>query len=193
MSSQGDPSRNGNDHRDLDLLERLRASDATAFDELLQLYWRPLVTYAVRLLPVPHGAEDVAQEVFISLWERRASLVATTPLRPLLYRIAHNIALNRRRGWRVREEWRLAGPAEPHGGCETPLQAALDHELQSAVHGAIRALPPRRREAFVLARFHDMSYRQIATIMGVSTQTVANHICGALTELRHALAPYLEP
>lgn len=180
------------DQRDLALLERLRASDPAALDALLHRYWRPLVSYAARLLPEGEDAEDVAQEALIRIWERRLFLESTTALRPLLYRIARNIALNRKRGWRTRNGWhaRLSVTRRPQS--TTPLQETLEHELQQAIDDAIRALPPRRRDAFILARFHDMSYSQIALVMGISAQTVANQISSALSELRRALAPFLE-
>lgn len=181
-----------NEQRDLVLLERIRASDPAALDALLHLYWRPLVSYAARLLPEGEDAEDVAQEALIRIWERRTLLASTTALRPLLYRIARNIALNRKRGWQTRNGWHARLGVARRSPNTTPLQATIEHELQRAIDDAIRTLPPRRRDAFILARFHDMSYSQIAIVMGISQQTVANQISSALSDLRRALAPFLE-
>jgi RNA polymerase sigma-70 factor (ECF subfamily) len=158
----------------------------------LRLYWRPLVRYAARLLPDGDDAEDVAQESFVRLWERRNLLAPDTALRPFLYRIAHNIALNRQRSWRARNGWYSKLGGAWRSLLSTPLQATMDHELERAIEDAIQALPPRRRDAFILARFHDMSYSKIALIMGISPQTVANQISSALSDLRRALSPYLE-
>ncbi|MBA2245095.1 MAG: hypothetical protein H0W11_09060, partial [Gemmatimonadetes bacterium] len=59
--------------RDLKLVQRLCADDATAVDELLSLYWSAVVAYAERLLGNVDGAEDVAQKTFLQLWQRRSS------------------------------------------------------------------------------------------------------------------------
>jgi RNA polymerase sigma-70 factor (ECF subfamily) len=174
------------------LLERLRASDPDALDALLRIYWRPLVRYAARLLPYEEDAEDVAQEAFVRLWERRNLLAPDTVLRPFLYRIVHNIALNRKRSWRARNSWYSKLGSSWRSLLATPLQSTMEHELERAIEDAIQALPARRRDAFVLARFHDMSYSKIALIMGISSQTVANQISSALSDLRRALSPYME-
>jgi RNA polymerase sigma-70 factor (ECF subfamily) len=174
------------------LLERLRASDPDALDALLRIYWRPLVRYAARLLPDEEDAEDVAQEAFVRLWDRRNLLAPDTVLRPFLYRIVHNIALNRKRSWRARNSWHSKLGSAWRSLLATPLQSTMEHELERAIEDAIQALPARRRDAFVLARFHDMSYSKIALIMGISPQTVANQISSALSDLRRALSPYME-
>lgn len=173
------------------MLERLRSSDPEALDALLRLYWRPLVHYAARLLPDEEDAEDVAQEAFVRLWERRNLLAPDTVLRPFLYRIVHNIALNRKRSWRARNGWHSKLGSTSRSLLSTPLQSTMEHELERAIEDAIRALPTRRRDAFILARFHDMSYSKIALIMGISPQTVANQISSALSDLRRALSPYM--
>lgn len=178
---------------DLGVLRRVQAGDPEALDALLQKYWCPLVAYAARLLSSEDGAEDVAQEVFIRIWERRTALTPMTAVRPLLYRIARNVALNERRSREVRGRWLQADHGVGPQRTPTPLHATIVGELQVAISRAIDGLPPRRREAFTLARFHELSHRQIAEVMGVSPQTVANQISGALDDLRRALRAYLEP
>jgi RNA polymerase sigma-70 factor (ECF subfamily) len=185
------PPTRGDGEHDVAILRRVRAADTSALDVLLREYWCPLVSYVARLLPSEDQAQDVVQEVFIRLWDGRAQLEVGQPMRPLLYRIARNLALNERRSERVRERWRRAGAVAPTPRVPTPLHSSILAELELAIERALEGLPARRREAFVLARFHEMSHRQIADVMGVSVQTVANQISGALADLRLALAPYL--
>lgn len=174
------------------LLHRVRAADPAALDELLQKYWAPLMAYAARLLSAEGDAQDVVQEVFIRLWNRRALLVSTSAVRPLLYSIARNIAFNERRRRLVREQWVLASERTGLPGTPTPLQRTIEGELQSAMERAVGNLPPRRREAFVLVCLHDMSHREVADVMGISPQTVANQVSSAFAELRQALGLYLD-
>jgi RNA polymerase sigma-70 factor, ECF subfamily len=176
------------DARDVALATRLHSGDAAALDELLQRDWRQLVSYAAHLLNNDDLAEDVAQRAFIRLWERRDRVEPSKGVKTLLYRIARNIALNEQRAVRVRERCahEISGPA-----MLSPTDSVRCHELERAVRDAIARLTPRRREAFLLARFDELSYREIGEVMGLSVQTVANHISAALSELRCALAPLL--
>lgn len=174
---------------DISLQARLRAGDASALERLLRERWAALVAYAEAILHEREPAEDVAQEVFVRLWERREEWVAEGSLTALLYTMTRNLALDGRR--RIRRQVPLrdetpelrvqAGPAEQTEGAE----------LAAAVHAALQALPPRRREVFVLARFHGLSHRHIAEVLALSPQTVANHLSLALADLRVVLAKFL--
>lgn len=175
---------------DLSLIQRVRAGDASALDELLADHWTDLVAYATRILDSPDAAEDVAQETFIRVWERRQRIHPTGSLRPFLYRIARNLALNRSRRLRIRAEWR-SNRTPVYPSATGPAQIAEHNELKRAADRAIDALPERRREVFVLARYHDLSYREIAHVMKISPQTVANQMSAALAELREALEPFI--
>lgn len=180
------------DDTDLALLARLRGGDPAALDALLERYWRPLAAYAARLLDSDDAGQDVAQETFLRLWARREELAPASVLRALLYRIARNIALNERRAGAVRARWAerepdTLMPSDPG----TPMHALIEHELEAAVTRAVDGLPPRRREAFVLMRFHGLSHRQIAEVMGLAPQTVANQIGAAVADLRRALGPFV--
>lgn len=159
---------------------------------VMKTHWSPLVEYASRIVRSRDAAEDVAQEAFVRLWERRARWQASGSLPALLYRIARNLALDAvRRGEAQR---RLVGRPQDGQGFEasTPLSLLEEKELILLFDQAIATMPPRRREVFVLARFEGLSYRAISEKMGISPQTVANHMCAALADLRVKLAPYLD-
>jgi RNA polymerase sigma-70 factor (ECF subfamily) len=172
-----------------ELMTRLASGDPEALSELLNLYWRPLQEYAAGLLGSTDAAEDVAQEAFVGLWNRRTEWRPGS-VRAYLYRSTRNLALNERRRGRVRRRWLEVFPERPETG-SAPLAGAEERELQAAARRAVEGLPPRRREVFMLARFHGLSYRQIAEIMGISQQTVANQMSSALAELRVLLAAFL--
>ncbi|MBI4540565.1 MAG: RNA polymerase sigma-70 factor [Gemmatimonadetes bacterium] len=173
-------------------MDRLRVGDSSALDELLALYWGRLVAYAQTLVVSEDAAEDIAQEAFMRLWERRSEWNPGSEPRPLLYRIVRNLALNELRWRNLRARWveRLAAKARPQG--PSPVLAAEGEELRAAVARAVESLPPRRREVFVLARFHNLSYQGIAEVLGISAQTVANQMSAALSDLRGSLASFLE-
>lgn len=169
---------------------RLADGDAAALSELLDLFWAPLVRYAIRVLGTQDAAEDVVQEAFIRLWETREQLDAGKSVRGFLYRIVHNRTVDELRRRRLRGDrsirLRAALPTPP-----TPAELTQAGQLEAAAAHAIEALADRRREVFVLAHLHGLSYREISEALGISPRTVANHMTLALRELRIALRPFL--
>lgn len=175
---------------ELALMRRLRTGDASALEPLLFRYWDPLVRYATRIVSSVDIGEDVVQDAFARLWANRRRWKPTGSPRAFLYRIVRNLALKERRRERVRERGApLVAPNVP--GARTPFEITAQHEFQVALQRAISELPPRRREAFVLSRYHDLSLGEVAEIMGLARQTVANHVSLAVADLRRALRPFL--
>jgi RNA polymerase sigma-70 factor, ECF subfamily len=173
------------DDADTPIMIRLRANDEAALGELLDRYWKTLVKYSLGFVGDLDSAEDVVQEAFVRVWRSRGSWAPTGTVRAYLYRIVRNLALQegekrsvrRRYGQLRRAIHRPPNPAEE-----------LDRKLrQQLLADAIDALSPRRREIVILARFHSLSYAQIAEVMGISSQTVANQMSSALRELRKSL------
>lgn len=174
------------------LMERVHAGDPCALDEILQRYWWPLVSYATRLLSDRDAAEDVVQEAMLRLWERRREWTPTQRLQGFLYRITRNLALNEHEKKEVRRAWAESPRGEPPRPVPTPLELTERAELRRLLDRLVDKLPPKRREVFILARYHAHAYREIAEIMDISPQTVANQMSAALDELREALRPQID-
>lgn len=172
------------------LLQRLRDGDAGALDEVLQREWTGLVSYAQRLTDDNDLAEDLAQRAFVRLWQRREALDPAGSVRALLYRTTRNLAIDTLRTRRNRS--RLLGILQRRRRhSETPEDQLGRRELSGAIDAAIAELTPRRREAFRLCRLNGLSQQEAAEVMGLSVQTVANHVSAALKHIRDALAPHL--
>jgi RNA polymerase sigma-70 factor (ECF subfamily) len=167
------------------LLARLAADDASALDALLARYWSPLVMFIARLAGSPEAAEDAVQETFCRLWERRRTWRVDGSVSGLLFRLARNIAISEHR--HLQAEDRAAGIAIEHAPRHHDAPAPPDDALRATLERAIASLPPRRREVFLLRVVHDLSYKEIAAVMGTSPQTVANQLSHALAELRSKL------
>jgi RNA polymerase sigma-70 factor (ECF subfamily) len=174
---------------DRDLLDRVARGDVTAFDRAVARYWPPLIVYVAGALRSHDAAEDVVQETFLRLWERRDRLRIDGSLRGFLYQVAHNLAISEQRRVRARartvesvraEEPRFAEPVDTGGDV---LDASLAH--------AIDGLPPRRREILLLRSVHGLSYKEIAATLGIAPQTVANQFSTALSGLRRVLSHLL--
>jgi RNA polymerase sigma-70 factor (ECF subfamily) len=174
---------------DAELIERLRSDDQTALELLVAQYWSPLCQFAEGVLDGVADPEDVVQEVFIRLWNRRTKWDGEGSVRALLYTVTRNVALDERR--RGRREEKAADVARPPSPAPTPSDDAAAAELRSAARAAVSSLPPKRQEIFRLAREEGLTYAEIASVLGLSPQTVANHMSLALADLRRALAAHL--
>jgi RNA polymerase sigma-70 factor (ECF subfamily) len=166
------------------------APDAEALGELLRGHWSHLVTYAFRLLGDLPAAEDVVQRGFVRLWERAHVVPPGDATRPFLYRMVRNLAANEWRRVETRQRWvdeeSLSAPA-----VVMPDAALEGRELEAALTLAVERLPARRREIFVLSRYHGLANGEIASVLGVSPQTVANQLVSALRDLRALLGTHL--
>lgn len=188
---QNDPTGAEGPLDDRALLLRIRAGDSSALDGLVDRYWTPLVSYAARLLGSWDAAEDVAQGTFVRIWERRHDWESDGSVSALLYRITRNQGLDEIKR-RERAAARSRARDQAARRVATPSEQLEVAELEAAFEATLAALAERRREVFILARAHGLSYREIAEVMGIAPQTVANHLSAALAELRQALEPFLE-
>jgi RNA polymerase sigma-70 factor, ECF subfamily len=176
------------DHR---LIGRLKARDAAALDEALDRYWDPVVAYATRLVERREDAKDITQDAFLQLWDGADRWEGDSEVKPLLFGIVRNLALKEKRRRAIRGRHAAqAGRALSRPASDPSTDAAV-REFEAAIADAVSDLPERRREVFVLSRREGLSHREIAEQLGLSPQTVANHLSSALSELREALQPHL--
>ena len=157
---------------------------------IFDAYYQPLCRSIFLLVRDRSVAEDLAQEVFVQLWNRREELEVNTSLWAYLKRSGHNRALNRLRDQKLRRE-REAAAGRQQQGAEQPRQRLEEAELQQKVQQAVDALPPRTRLVFVLSRFEGYSQKQIAEELGISVKTVENQMTRALRLLREMLKDQL--
>lgn len=170
------------------LCRRLVDSDRAALEELFRRMREPLLRYVCAIVADPTVAHDLVQDVFLDLWLRRATLDPGQSLRPYLYRMARNRALRhlrdeRRRARKRAEQLPKTPPVEPL----SPDDHVASHQLEALLAHWLDELPERQREVLVLSRWHGLSHREIARVMGISPRTVNNHMLRALETLRRRL------
>jgi RNA polymerase sigma-70 factor (ECF subfamily) len=174
---------------DIVLLACVLNGDEAGLAALLERHWISVVRYAFSILDDWDAAEDVAEEVFVRLWERRETWGLEGSVRGLLFRIARNMSLDEHRQGSAHR--RAVQEVPEPAATATPAEYVDSKELHAAIATALANLPQRRREVFVLVRQHGLSYRDAAHALGVAPQTVANHLSMALEDLREALEPIL--
>lgn len=154
---------------------------------LFPVYFPLLCRVVYRIIPVPETAEDIAQEVFYELWRKRKQITFASSVEGYLKRSAVNKSLNYVRD----HKHHLMDTPLKHlhsNAPSIPQQLAAD-ELQKQIDDEINQLPERCRVIFVLSRFEDMSYQEIADKLGISRKTVENQVSKALRILRDRLGP----
>ena len=184
------------DRRDVARVERIRAGDVTAFEQLYRDYYRTLVGFTCAYLQSEQQAEDEVQDVFLAIWRHRAEWAPQSSVRAYLFKAARNRALNRLRDRGVSStarddalaEGRAIAMGEPPADLDLQVEGA---ELADAARRAIARLAPRCRMAFTLCRGEGLSYAETAEVMGISEHTVKIQMGRALKALRIGLAHWL--
>ncbi|UYQ94139.1 RNA polymerase sigma-70 factor [Chitinophaga horti] len=176
-------------HSESTLLRLLAGGDQHAYQLLFERYWDPIYSTALILTKSPSLAEDVAQDVFTMLWEKRASMAAVEKLENFLFIAARNTIYTRLRKLSSGKAYRdyLLQTFRETEGAGVDEQAEF-RELEQRVMHVIQQLPPQQQKAFKLSRFEGMRHEEIAVAMGLSRVTIKSYIVQAIATLRKALA-----
>lgn len=172
------------------LVERLRAGDRDAFEEVFRANYGRLADYARGLVGSQDAAEDVVQEVFVTLWTKRGSVSSPDNLVAYLFRSVRNRGLNFLRHQRLVTDFRSRKAAEGVPQAAPADREAVDAEIAEALAAAVDALPPRCREVFQLSRERGLTYPEIAETLGISIKTVETQMGRALKAIRARLAMF---
>jgi RNA polymerase sigma-70 factor (ECF subfamily) len=160
------------------------------FDYFFDKYYQGLCVYAYRMLKSNTEAEDLVQDFFVRILENRKNISIETSVKSYFIRSVHNRCIDNLAHQKVKinfEQFRLKMLSEEDLQ-EYPL---LESELAKQIDKAIQNLPDLIRETFMLNRFENLSYQQIAKQENVSVKTIEYRISKALTILRKDLGDYL--
>lgn len=177
--------------RDLDdeaLARRIREGDEAAFRMFFERYHERLHGYLRRRGIAQAMADDLVQQAYVLLWEKRQSLEPGRSIRSLLFTIAHNRALNHFRDTRRFDD--SAEPTDRAIRAPSPEESTSFSLLRQHLDDAIERLPERRRAVFELCFMQQLTYRETAEVLGISVKTVEHQMGHAYKALRKALAAY---
>jgi len=176
---------------DKNILAGLQAGNEQVFELFFRNYYERLCNYANTILNDMDEAEEIVQNAFLAMWEKRESIEVHTSLKSYLYRSVYNSSLNHVKHLKVRrkhDERLLQNSNALHDSAAAPL---LHNELETLAKNAIDQLPPQCQMVFKLSRFENLTYAEIASQMQISVKTVENHMMKALKVLREKLKEYL--
>jgi len=185
---------------DIELMERVKAGDGAAFEELMRRYAKPLINFFFRQCWNREQAEDDVQEVFARVYRHRAGYLASAKFTTFLFTIAHHLSVDRARS-------RGRGPGEVslsargdddagRGGAledrlpardADPAAAIEDADLERRLRAAIDALPEGQKAVLSLGHFQEMRYEDVAAILKIPVGTVKSRMHEAMRRLRDTL------
>jgi RNA polymerase sigma-70 factor (ECF subfamily) len=188
---------------DAALMLRVKQGDAAAFEELVEKYKQPLVNLLYRKVRDVTEAEDLAQNVFVQVYKFADRYRVEAKFSTWLFTIARNLSLNeiRRRSRHPAES--LDAVVDSSDESSSPRQfedrrnvsapdRLIQDELSTKVEEALAALPENQRTAILLFKEKEMSYEEIAKIMGVSLSATKSLIHRGRETLKERLKPYLK-
>jgi RNA polymerase sigma-70 factor (ECF subfamily) len=186
---------------DAALMLRVKRGDHAAFGELVDKYKQPVMNLAFRILRDATEAEDLAQNVFLQVHKSANRYLASARFTTWLFTITRNLCLNEiRRRSRHPADSLDAGsqeyedqPARQYEDHATalPTEKVLHGELEQKIEAALAELPEPQRTAILLCRDDELSYEEIAEIIGSSLSATKSLIHRGRETLKQKLKPYL--
>jgi len=167
-----------------ELVKKVAAGNEQAFEQLYRIY-NPKVYYYLRKLTKDNDlAEELVQQVFMKVWEKRGRLNPDKAFVSYLYRMSENLVMDFHRKTRRDKkamEALLLVASELIAG---PVEAIISKEDDGLLQQAINKLPPQRMKIFMLCKFEGKSYEEVSALLGISTSTISDHIVKATKSIK---------
>lgn len=170
-----------------ELYDKIRKDDSKAFEALYHLMYKRLYSVANTILDYKELNEETLEEVFTSLWINRHKADVKNVF-TYLYVLTKNKAIDLRRKER---HWEYLTLEDVHDelfyNSVTPETAFVSKEEISLIHSIIKQLPEKRRNVFMLVKYHGLKNKEVAEILGLSIKTIDNHLAAAIRDILKAL------
>jgi len=179
------------EYADHSLLDFLKEDDQLAYTEIFERYCKILVNHAYKMLGNRDEANDVVQEVFLSIWNKRQELIVTGSLSSYLYKATKNKILNH-----IAHEKVVSNYADSISNfIENDYVLAdsnlREEELEAIIAKEIALLPEKMREVFLLRKVEELSYDEIALQLNITDKTAKQQVYNSLKILREKLKNFM--
>ena len=175
-------------HEEDKIVRQLIAGDESAFELLYHSYKRPLAINLLRLLKSEELAEEVLQDLFIRIWDKRHQIDPDKSFSSFLFTVAKNMVYDLFRK-SARDErltaYLMANSSELYSHVEEQL---FKKENEQLLYATLDKLPPQRRRVFMLFKIEEKSYKEISEELGISKATINEHITKANRFLKEQLS-----
>ncbi|UII27397.1 RNA polymerase sigma-70 factor [Fulvivirga maritima] len=173
------------------IIERVKRGDKEAFESIFREYYNPLWNLANGILKDEVLAEEQVQEVFIKFWENRHQHQSTLKIFPYLLTAVRNKCYNHIKKQAVEQKYINHTQKLFQDQILNYEYDDLTEDLIKKMERIIGSLPDKCREVFTLSRFENLSHKEIAEKLDISTKTVENHITKAMKLLRESMVELL--
>jgi RNA polymerase sigma-70 factor (ECF subfamily) len=168
----------------------LQKGDNDAFLEVYNQYHQPLYHYVLRFVKSPAIAEDVLQDVFLKIWEIKSRIDPELSFKAYLYRICRNSVFKLLKKMAVDENLRVQVMKQFSQSVADADLKILWQQYEEILQAAIDRLPPQRQKVFKLCREEGKTYEQVAEELGISRNTVKEHMVLAMKLIREHIDQY---
>lgn len=170
----------------------VKVQNEQVFEQLFKTYFKSLHAYAFTILNSEAVAEEMVQQVFYKLWEKKEQLDVHTSVKAYLYRSVHNESLNYLKHHSIKSKHQTYAMQQQQNNHEHSAGEKLaGRELEQQIRQALNDLPEQCRTIFQLSRYEELKYREIADQLGLSIKTVEAQMGKALRILRLKLTDFL--
>ena len=154
-------------------------------------YYSMLCAYAFRFLHEKETCEDIVQETYVKFWSSRDQICIDTSVKAYLFKAIRNACLNHIKHLNISNTYKQLNQDEIEQAELTEVDSLTSGELETQIRSKIDKMPPERRKIFILSRFEELKYKEIAEQLNISTKTVENQMGKALAYLRKELSDFL--
>ncbi len=176
--------RGGTDQDDPELLLAIKRGDHSAFKSFFEKHHSYLYHFLLKKGISEQQAEDLVQQAFVMIWEKRSQIDETKSLKAFLFRIAYTRMLNVFRDTKKFDENADLTTEEGESSTDKSVET---QELGKAIEASISSMPEKRQAVFRLCFIQEFTYKEAAEFLEVSVKTIENHMGLALKELRGKL------
>ena len=174
-----------------ELVKRLKNGDVTAFDAVFMKYYKKVYFFARDLIKSHEEAETLVQDVFTKIWEKRETLEEDLSFESFIYTITYRTTISLVRK-KIVEKKSMEEYFNRHDNdIQTLFDEIAHHDYKQLAQKYIDKLPPRRKQVYLMSRGEGLTHKEIADKLGISVNSVKNHMVAALNYLRSNIEDFL--
>jgi RNA polymerase sigma-70 factor (ECF subfamily) len=178
--------------QDTTIMEKIRTGDLRVFEDFFRGLYQPLCFYALKYVSDPDTAEEIVQDLFFTLWEKREELIITTSLKAYMYTATHNRCMKFLDHKQIEQKYEKYQRVNAAESFEPASDLTSVNDIQRIINKTLDSLPERCSRIFRMNRFEGLRYNDIALKLSISVKTVEANMGKALKLLRENLKEYVE-
>lgn len=161
------------------------------FETVFREHYSSLCAYAIGFVKEQETCEDIVQETFVKFWNNRNEIEIETSVKSYLYRAVRNACLNFIKHSNISNAFKQYNSEEISYSEQNQGDALATSELEQKIRNTIDLMPTERRKIFIMSRYEELKYKEIAERLDISIKTVENQMGKALAFLRNELTDFL--